>query len=63
MNKGVEWSEQTLFEYLENPKKVRIPLSEMLRRLTAPLAVYSWNQDGLRWLEEGEGQERPRHIP
>lgn len=24
LNKGVTWTEETLFEYLENPKKVRI---------------------------------------
>jgi len=24
VNKGVTWEEQTLFEYLENPKKVRV---------------------------------------
>ena len=24
VNKGVTWDEQTLFEYLENPKKVRL---------------------------------------
>ncbi|KAK0475107.1 cytochrome-c from the OXPHOS pathway [Armillaria novae-zelandiae] len=28
VNKGVEWSEQTLFEYLENPKKY-IPGTKM----------------------------------
>lgn len=25
VNKGVTWDENTLFEYLENPKKVRFP--------------------------------------
>ena len=25
VNKGITWDEQTLFEYLENPKKVRAP--------------------------------------
>lgn len=24
VNKGITWSEDTLFEYLENPKKVRV---------------------------------------
>ena len=28
VNKGITWDEGTLFEYLENPKKVRGPRSE-----------------------------------
>jgi cytochrome c2 len=27
VNKGVTWNEDTLFEYLENPKKVRLQTS------------------------------------
>lgn len=31
VNKGVTWEEETLFEYLENPKKVRTACHVMLR--------------------------------
>ena len=27
VNKGITWDEQTLFEYLENPKKVRVAVA------------------------------------
>ena len=26
VNKGITWDENTMFEYLENPKKVRLPV-------------------------------------
>ena len=32
VNKGITWNEETLFEYLENPKKV---CSELNRRINA----------------------------
>jgi cytochrome c2 len=34
VNKGVHWDEETLFEYLENPKKVRKMLNpDRLKRI------------------------------
>jgi hypothetical protein len=59
VNKGVHWEEQTLFEYLENPKKV-VPVYYPLQSLTGCLlfvVVYSRNKDGIRWSEKGQGQE------
>lgn len=57
-----------MFEYLENTKEVRhVERLESDRLEADPVsflpAVHSWNQDGLRWLEEGQGQERPHHVP
>jgi hypothetical protein len=40
----------------------------MLMRLSAvllprePQEVHSWYQDGLRWSEEDQGEERPHHV-
>ncbi|KAF8972346.1 cytochrome c C1 [Flammula alnicola] len=44
VNKGVTWDEQTLFEYLENPKK---PF-----RLLTRMTVHPRYKDGLRWLKK-----------
>lgn len=38
----------------EFPPAVRLPRE--------PQEVHSWHQDGLRWPEEGEGQERSDHV-
>ena len=38
VNKGITWNEETLFEYLENPKKVRICLNAQVLTLT----VHPW---------------------
>jgi len=27
-----------------------------------PKEVHSWHKDGVRWAQEGEGQERPDHT-
>ena len=62
VNKGVTWDEQTLFEYLENPKKVR-RLFGVSGKYTDWFAVHPWYEDGVRWLEEGQGPQRPRHLP
>jgi len=57
-NKGVIWSEETLFEYLENPKKVRCITRLRVISLTMRSALqYIPVPNGLCWLEEGEGQE------
>ena len=61
VNKGVTWGEETLFEYLENPKKVRSPLA-VLGQYTDRFAVHSWYEDGVRWLEEGQRPRRPYHL-
>jgi cytochrome c2 len=63
-NKGkdIVWKEDTLvslirtiFEMLEaNIIQVRLPRE--------PKEIHSRNQDGFRWTEEGEGQERPDHV-
>ena len=56
VNKGVTWGEDTLFEYLENPKKVSLmPYhdSNALNEFT----VHPRYKNGVRWLKEGEGQE------
>ena len=45
VNKGVTWDENTLFEYLENPKKVRChSLMRCGRTLTD--AVHPWVRTG-----------------
>ena len=62
VNKGVTWDEQTLFEYLENPKKVRYPVATSVQ-CTDYFVVHPWYEDGVRWLEEGQGPQRPRHLP
>lgn len=64
VNKGITWTEQTLFEYLENPKKVRcIATSFGLSSDVHPRPiVHPWYQDGVCWSQEGEGPERPRHL-
>ena len=38
VNKGITWNEETLFEYLENPKKVR----NCLNVQTLTLTVHPW---------------------
>ena len=38
VNKGITWNEETLFEYLENPKKVR----NCLNVQTLTLSVHPW---------------------
>lgn len=44
VNKGVTWDENTLFEYLENPKKVRICYAGFFffELHTDTYAVHSW---------------------
>jgi hypothetical protein len=59
VNKGVVWGDDTLFEYLENPKKVRLQFyRQLLRAEHRTLLVHSRYKNGFRWAEEGEGQER-----
>ena len=64
VNKGITWDEQTLFEYLENPKKVciRCHVIPGLAPQLHPLAVHPWYEDGVRGSQEGEGPERPHHL-
>ena len=64
VNKGITWTEQTLFEYLENPKKVRATRSHPSRHISNYLLfcalvylVHSWHKDGLCWSQEGEGPQ------
>ena len=65
MNKGITWDEETLFEYLENPKKVRTS-TYLLHLRVDPYhsfrEVHPRHKDGLRWFEEREGPERPHHL-
>lgn len=62
VNKGVTWDEETLFEYLENPKKVRRYLKTLWVDINSRVVVYSWNKNGVCWLEEGKRQERPCYM-
>ena len=64
VNKAVIWQEETLFEYLENPKKVyrRFPTGSEQCTLIWVLPVHSGNKNGLRWSEERQRQERPDHL-
>jgi len=59
VSKGITWNEGTLFEYLENPKKVRGAHSEGVPTADSTtlfrVLVHPWNEDGLCWSEEGEG--------
>ena len=64
VNKGITWTEQTLFEYLENPKKVCVTRSHPSRHISNYLSlcallysVHSWHKDGLCWSQEGEGPQ------
>jgi hypothetical protein len=53
--KAIVWGEDTLFEYLANPKKVcYITLSALQTPLTSH-PVHPWYDHGLRRLQEGEG--------
>ena len=56
VNKGVTWDEETLFEYLENPKKVCCGFWVYVGRCVAHYrlcVVHPRNQDGVCWIEEG----------
>lgn len=54
VNKAITWDEHTLFEYLENPKKVcRVPPCSAI--IPISLSVHPRNKNGLRWSEEREG--------
>ena len=66
VNKGITWDEGTLFEYLENPKKVCgyrhvINAARGLIRFSA--SVHPRHEDGLRRSQEGQGPERAHHLP
>ena len=67
VNKGITWDETTLFEYLENPKKVcvvcHVTRPQTLTVLRRPRVVHSRHEDGLCWLEEGQGSQRPDCLP
>lgn len=58
VSKGITWDEGTLFEYLENPKKVcgiRPEDARMANSGALFVLVHPWNKDGVRWPEEGKG--------
>ena len=60
VSKGITWDENTLFEYLENPKKVsRRPQSNVCAHvwLTHTMIVHPRNKNGFRWFEEGQGPQ------
>jgi hypothetical protein len=57
VNKGVHWDEATLFEYLENPKKVRPFISSFSSEhshthIYISCLVYPRHKNGVRWPEE-----------
>ena len=64
VNKGITWDEQTLFEYLENPKKVctHCHVITGLAPQLHPLAVHPWYEDGVRGSQEGQGSQRPHYL-
>jgi len=57
VNKGVVWDENTLFEYLENPKKVTLSGLLVMVKLTTfiEFLVHSRDEDGVCWAQEGQG--------
>lgn len=67
INKGVTWDEETLFEYLENPKSTyELFFAFKAGPVTDPLCqnnhshtnrVHSGYQDGLCWSQEGQGPQ------
>ena len=71
--KAIVWGEDTLFEYLMNPKKVCITVVECVVRanlanvcflfVCALNQVHSWYDHGLCWFQEGEGPQRHYFLP
>jgi hypothetical protein len=59
VNKGVTWDEETLFEYLENPKKVRHCFfqAQFGAVVFTLQLVHPRHKDGVCGSEEGEGEE------
>lgn len=50
---GITWNEQTLFEYLLNPKKyIKVRTCSLAPSLALMMAA--GHKDGFRWLEEGD---------
>ena len=68
VNKGITWETDTLFEYLENPKKVWpngffLPWGgQSSMFFLFMLVVHSWNKNGLCWYKERKGEERRDHL-
>ena len=67
VNKGITWDEQTLFDYLENPKKVCLachvtPSPSPLTGWGPLPIVHPRNEDGVCGSQEGEGPQRPHHL-
>ena len=48
--KAIVWGEDTLFEYLANPKKVRALILSALHTSLTPHSVHTWYDHGLRRL-------------
>lgn len=69
VNKGVVWEENTLFEV---SRVCWVPRCRVVSRIRAdaiffpvprkPQEVHPRYQDGLRWSQEAQGQERPHHL-
>lgn len=48
--------------HLVEMRMTNVTLTLTVRVPREPQEVHPWHQDGLRWSEEGEGQERPDHV-
>lgn len=61
--KAIVWGEDTLFEYLANPKKVCSPLASVANAANALVRlVYPRYYHGLRRFQEGEGPQRRYYL-
>jgi hypothetical protein len=60
--KGIHWGDDTLVSLLSHPHSRAPADSALVRVPREPQEVHSRYQDGLRWLEEGQGPQRPVRI-
>jgi hypothetical protein len=60
--KGIEWNNDTLVCITDLQRLRATLILSSVRISREPKEVHSRHKDGFRWIEEGQGPERPDHV-